>query len=234
MKRFLLGIFLCVFSLFSEAEINYVCVDNLRNADLLFVVNTKGNAITEVTEGLDHLPIDHVAIFYSDSASLEPMILQADYKGVRCCNLYSFWNESSVDTTVTANNSFSHPCVNDSLSPIILVGRIQVPFDLSSSLQKAFSFVGKKYDFYYLPDDDEIYCSELVQISFVDNQGKLLFSTIPMTFRDNQGEIPEFWVKHYAKKGIPIPEGEPGSNPGELSRRHQVKIIGRLTLCCKH
>ena len=76
--------------------------------------------------------------------------------------------------------------------------------------------MGKPYDYYYLPDDKEIYCSELVQISYVTDDGKLIFSTIPMTFRNREGEIPEFWVKHYAKKGIAIPEGEPGTNPGEL------------------
>ena len=69
-----------------------------------------------------------------------------------------------------------------------------------------------------------------MQISYVTDDGKLIFSTIPMTFRNREGEIPEFWVKHYAKKGIAIPEGEPGTNPGELSRRKEIKIIGRLVV----
>lgn len=234
MKHFLFGTFLCFFCLLSKAEMNFVCVDSIRTADLLFVVNTKGNAITAVTEGLNQLPIDHVAIFYNDSITSEPMILQADYKGVRCGSLISFWNESSTDSTITCERGYTHSCVNDSLSPIILVGRVQVPFDSQLSLKNAFSYLGRNYDYYYLPDDAEIYCSELVQKSYVDNQGKLLFSTIPMTFRDSHGAIPEFWVNHYAKKGIPVPEGKPGSNPGELSRRSMVKIIGRLMVCCSH
>ena len=54
-----------------------------------------------------------------------------------------------------------------------------------------------------------------------------------MTFRDSNGKIPQYWVQHYKKKGIAIPEGEPGSNPGDLSRRNIVKILGKLVLCHK-
>ena len=41
-----------------------VTPSELREGDLLFVVNRSGNAITQVTSGLDSLPIDHVAVFH--------------------------------------------------------------------------------------------------------------------------------------------------------------------------
>ena len=116
----------------------------------------------------------------------------------------------------------------DSASCIIVVGRVQVPFQPQNSVANALSHVGKPYDFYFLPDDEEMYCSELVQKCYVSASGDLLFTTIPMTFRTASGELPDYWVKHYQKKGIPIPEGAPGSNPGELSRRPQVRILGEL------
>lgn len=213
MKHFLFIFIALSFSLFGNAELASVSVDSLRSADLLFVVNNKGNAITAVTEGLGQLPIDHVAIFYTDSNTHTPSVVQADYEGVRCGTLQSFCYHD-IDTAAC----------------FVVVGRIDVPFDSIQSLKNALSHLGKPYDYYYLPDDKEIYCSELVQISYVTDEGKLIFSTIPMTFRNREGEIPEFWVKHYAKKGIAIPEGEPGTNPGELSRRKEIKIIGRLVV----
>ena len=213
MKYFLFIFVALSFRFFGNADLTYVSVDSLRSADLLFVVNNKGNAITAVTEGLDQLPIDHVAIYYTADSTHTPSVVQADYEGVRCNTLQSFCCHD-VDTA----------------SSFVVVGRVVTPFDSKQSLNNALVHVGKPYDYYYLPDDKEIYCSELVQISYVDENGKLIFSTIPMTFRDHEGEIPEFWVKHYGKKGITIPEGEPGTNPGELSRRKEIKIIGRLVV----
>jgi hypothetical protein len=40
--------------------------------------------------------------------------------------------------------------------------------------------------------------------------------------------VPEYWSRHYAKRGLKVPEGEPGSNPGDLSRRPCVTLLGRL------
>lgn len=208
MKRALWISLFCLCYQFGVAAL--VSVDSMRTADLLFVVNHKGNAITSVTEGYDQLPIDHVAIFFRDTVNLSPCVVQADYHGVRICSISDFVTEC------------------DSASCIIVVGRVQVPFQPQISVANALSHVGKSYDFYFLPDDEEMYCSELVQKCYVSASGDLLFTTIPMTFRTESGELPDYWVKHYQKKGISIPEGAPGSNPGELSRRPQVRILGEL------
>ncbi|MDO4511966.1 MAG: YiiX/YebB-like N1pC/P60 family cysteine hydrolase [Bacteroidales bacterium] len=210
MKRlFFFALYACW--ILTAAAFGSVKVDDLRDADLLFVVNTKGNAITAVTEGTDSLPIDHVAVLYRDAVMQVPCVLQADYEGVRCSTLAQFCTETVPDSSF-----------------MLLVGRVNCPIDAPASLNRAFSHLGKPYDFYYLADDSEIYCSELVQISYVDTQGRLIFSTIPMTFRNASGEIPEFWQSLYRKRGIPVPEGAPGTNPGELSRRKEVTILGVL------
>jgi hypothetical protein len=49
-----------------------------------------------------------------------------------------------------------------------------------------------------------------------------------MSFHDNSGEITNFWKEYYRKAGKEVPEGAPGSNPGDLSRNPKVKIIGQL------
>ena len=89
--------------------------------------------------------------------------------------------------------------------------------------------VGKPYDVLYLPGDSAIYCSELVQLNYVDSQGTLIFDPVPMSFHDATGQVTDYWREFYAARGLEVPEGEPGSNPGELSRRPQVSILGRLS-----
>ena len=211
MKHFLFIFIALSFSLFGNAELASVSVDSLRCADLLFLVNNKGNAITAVTEGLDQLPIDHVAIFYTDSNTHTPSVVQADYEGVRCGTLQSFCYHD-IDTAAC----------------FVVVGRIDVPFDSIQSLKNALSHLGKPYDYYYLPDDKEIYCSELVQKCYRSRDGELVFKPIPMSFHDKTGTITAYWRDYYARQGLKVPEGEPGSNPGDLSRSDKIVILGEL------
>ena len=100
--------------------------------------------------------------------------------------------------------------------------------DSKQSLRNALQYLGRPYDRLYLPNNDAIYCSELVQLSFVDKHGKRLFSPIPMSFHDATGRITDYWRQFYAKHQLEVPEGEPGTNPGELSQRREIRIKGRL------
>lgn len=100
--------------------------------------------------------------------------------------------------------------------------------DSKQSLRNALQYLGRPYDRLYLPDNDAIYCSELVQLSFVDKHGKRLFSPIPMSFHDATGHITDYWIQFYAKHNMEVPEGELGTNPGELSQRREIRIKGRL------
>ncbi len=96
------------------------------------------------------------------------------------------------------------------------------------SIANARRFLGQPYDSLYLPDNEAVYCSELVLLSFVNKRGKPIFQPIPMTFRDSSGQIPTYWQEFYERNGIAVPEGEAGSNPAELSQRKIVKIVGKL------
>ncbi|MBP3252139.1 MAG: hypothetical protein J6M25_05790 [Prevotella sp.] len=96
--------------------------------------------------------------------------------------------------------------------------------DRRQSLANARAYLGRAYDYLYLPDNDDIYCSELVQLAFVDRRGRPLFSPIPMSFHDATGRITDYWTQFYARRGLHVPEGQPGTNPGELSQRKQVKL----------
>lgn len=46
-----------------------------------------------------------------------------------------------------------------------------------------------------------------------------------MSFRDiNTGVVLPAWVEYYAKFGMSVPDGEPGSNPGSLSKDSRLSV----------
>ena len=212
---------------------------DLKDGDLLFVVNGNGNDITDVTVGVDGLGIDHVAV-YAEGNVIEAI----PESGVVESPLDSFLVRLSENETV-------------------LVGRVD-GLDVRASVDNARRLLGLPYDDIFMPGDSAVYCSELVQMSFAfsgqrervaadgtawttavkvvgtdgtdgtdctdgeDYAAEAVFATIPMSFHDSTGRVTEFWTKFYAARGLAVPEGEPGTNPGQLSRDPNVRILGRL------
>ena len=212
-----LNFMLVLFIIYGCSSIN---VSGLKEGDLLFVVNENGNNITRVTQGVEGLGIDHVAVI-ADGNIIEAI---PEYGVV----------ESPLDSFLVR--------LSDGES--VLVGRVK-GLDVKASVDNARRFLGLPYDDIFMPSDSTIYCSELVQKSFVfkrrnqrlqrlecgggdSNVCKLVFGTIPMSFHDSTGNVTEFWTKFYAARGLVVPEGEPGTNPGQLSRDPNVKILGFL------
>ena len=224
-------------------------IRNLRDGDLLFVVNGNGSNITSVTDGVDGLGIDHVAVFSQGN------VIEA------------------IPEYGVVENPLDSFFVKLSDGEFVLVGRVE-GLDVETSVTNARKFLGKPYDDIFMPSDSAIYCSELVQKSFVfkgkcglnmkdkvvgTRSGRadkcameevkeevkpgddakvstsgigskqLVFCTIPMSFHDSTGKVTEFWTKFYAARGLTVPEGEPGSNPGRLSRDPNVNILGKLS-----
>jgi len=184
-----------------------LAVEDLHEGDLLFACTDSANAITAVTTGTDGLPIDHVGILHRIGGDHGvPCVIEAVYAGV-CI--------TPLDTFVCRN-------------PHVVVGRVNVAFDVKASVRRALHYVGTAYDHYYLPGDSTLYCSELVQLCYTDMQGSLVFAPIAMSFHDASGQVTPYWTHFYHSRGLEVPEGEPGTNPGEMSRREQVSIIGAL------
>lgn len=219
MNVYLRVLAVAILSIVAGCSNGTVSISDLCDGDLLFVVNGNGNNITEVTRGADNLKIDHVAIF------AEGNIIEAiPEHGVV---------ESPLDSFLVRLNE----------KESVVVGRVK-ELDVRASVENARGFLGLPYDEIFMPSDSAIYCSELVQKSFVfktksavENQrGKVVdpqlsqsvFSTIPMSFHDSTGNVTDFWTKFYAARGLTVPEGMPGTNPGQLSRDSNVKILGRL------
>lgn len=108
-----------------------------------------------------------------------------------------------------------------------VIGRVKKA-DKRRSVENARRYLGRAYDRLYLPDNDDIYCSELVQFSFVDRHGQLVFEPVPMSFHDTTGQITDYWRHFYEQHQMEVPEGHPGTNPAELSQRPAIRLIGPL------
>ena len=191
---------------------------SLSTGDLLFHVVEKGNAITDVTPGM----IDHVAILISKDS-----VIEAVGAGVKTTPLDSLRQQEGYYQIGKVRGA----------DPILSVANARHflgrPYDRlylpdNEAIYCSDHFLGRPYDRLYLPDNEAIYCSELVQFSMVDKHGRQLLSPIPMSFHDASGRITPYWQQFYQKQNMEVPEGWPGSNPGELSKRKEVHIKGRL------
>ena len=181
----------------------------LQEGDLLFACSDTANAITRVTSGVEDLPIDHVGIVHRIGGDQGPLFVIEAVKPMVCL--------TPIDSFMCAAGQ-------------VVVGRVNVAMDVHKSVRRCLFMVGKPYDDLYLPGDSAIYCSELVQLNYVTPDGNLIFSPIPMSFHDATGQVTDYWRDFYAQRGMAVPEGFPGTNPGELSRRPQVTIVGKYPI----
>lgn len=186
----------------SAQRLENVGLGSLCEGDLLFCAQEKGNNITDVTQGVGGMKIDHVAIFHRQGG--RTFALEAIHSGVGLTPTDSFMARREV----------------------VLAARLRDTLGVARSVERALRFVGRPYDFNFMPDDSAFYCSELVQKCYRDSRGELVFKPIPMSFHDQSGRITPYWHAYYARQGLQVPEGEPGSNPGDLSRSAAICILG--------
>ena len=179
-----------------------------HDADLVFVAPPAANAITEVTCSDNDVVVDHVAIIHRIGGEHGlPYAIEA----------------ISDEVCLTPLDSF----IVHNIDCQLIVARIP-EIDAVNSVRNALRYVGKPYDDLYIPNDSAIYCSELVQLSFVDKTGAKVFPTIQMSFHDSTGNITDYWHEHYARHGMSVPEGEPGTNPAQLLQNPRTQIIIKM------
>lgn len=168
------------------------------NGDQLFFKGQSSqmeNAIRESTGSYTH-----VALMEVDSNGKMWVIEASPEKGVQRIK-YTDWLH---DNNGNCNNVY----------------RLAEPFDTAAVIARAKSLIGKPYDNAFLPDNDAYYCSEFIQAVFDG-----IFESKPMNWRDADGNLPEYWEKHFKELGIPVPEGVPGTNPTDLSKSEKLKKV---------
>lgn len=183
---------------------------DLKNGDLVFQANGQSEmseAIAVSTTLGDTLDFVHVGIISVIADSIPYVIEASPSAGVRMIKFKDF--------------------IHDGMTYV--VKRLNTPFDWAKTHMRAMKYMGKPYDWAYLPDNDSIYCSELVYLSFVDENEKPVFSTKPMNFRDKNGEMPTFWINLYSGLGLSVPEGVEGTNPNDMANDSRLMEVLRIT-----
>ena len=187
----------------------------LEPGDLLFQDSDGGplcEAIEAVTSGYEGAHLSHVGIVAGQKDGAY-VVIEAAAAGVDTVPLDRFLQRS-----LDANHR-----------PKVLVGRLKPPFGrlIPATLRHAKALQGKPYDKIFDIHNDAYYCSELVYCSFLAaNGGKTLFELQPMTFIDPAtGVTFGAWREYFDKLGVPIPEGQPGINPGGISRSTILTIV---------
>ncbi|MDF9800740.1 hypothetical protein OKW21_006003 [Catalinimonas alkaloidigena] len=188
-----------------------------QNGDLLFQDLDCGpycESIEKVTEGVDGADFSHMGIVVMQDD--QTYVIEAVSKGVIATPLKNFLQRN----------------VNDEGQPKIMVGRLKTAYQplIPSALIQAHALLGNPYDEIYTDGDEAYYCSELIYEIFKRaNQGKPLFPLAPMTYVDpDTGETFPIWKDYFAERGVKVPEGVAGINPGAISRSLYLEIIFRF------
>ena len=88
--------------------------------------------------------------------------------------------------------------------------------------ERAERYLGCEYNHSFYPDNGKFYCSQYIAEILP------IFDIVPMKFGDDVKEISDYWKKYYEKLGVPVPVGQPGTNPGQLAKSGKLKYIGKL------
>lgn len=186
---------------------------NISTGDLIFsCIGPMTDAISAVTEGYHGARINHVGVAVMNRKGL--YVLEAFPPEVRVTN----WEVYARRT--------EHP---RGASQRFLVGRLSASHQhlVPAAITHGLALRDLPYDELYSTDSQALYCSELVVDMFAAaNGGGPFFQEQPMSFRDQTtGEILPFWIDYYAYFGLPVPQGDPGSNPAALSLDERLEIV---------
>ncbi|WP_029059890.1 YiiX/YebB-like N1pC/P60 family cysteine hydrolase [Stappia stellulata] len=183
----------------------------MQDGDLAFsVIGSADNAISAVTSGYRGARVNHMGVVVATHHGT--FVLEAFPPEVR----------------LTKFEVFSRRSQTENGEPRLLFGRLKAPHRhlIDDALRYGIEQRNIPYDQLYLTGEGALYCSELVVDMFRHaNEGTPFFPERPMSFRDSTtGEIHTDWVAYYAYFGMTVPSGEPGSNPGDISKDPRLEI----------
>ena len=192
--------------------------ESLRTGDLIFVgipasysldSTSMDAAIADATGAPDSLNLIHVAI--AEVEGDQTWIIDATIKyGV---------DRHPLDTFLT---QFT---LKDGSYPVFEVMRLKDDHVAATAVERAKIFLGTPYDVAFLPDNGAFYCTELVQVSYLTEDGTRIFPSAPMNFKNAEGEFPLYWQQLFALIGQPIPQDIPGTNPQAMARDPQLRPV---------
>ncbi len=176
--------------------------DRLQPGDLLF----QAEAGTDFTDaiatatGRDSVSYTHVGIYVV--ADGRPCVVEAiPSRGVTLTPLDTFLVQSAAVQAMRLE-----------LADVAEASDLQ-----RRAAQEAMKMLGRPYDGVFAAGDSAIYCSELVQIAYRRAARREIFPSTPMNFLAPDSTMPQYWIDHFREAGLPIPQGQPGTNPTALS-----------------
>lgn len=208
MQKLLLFCFLCAASCAGAFE--------LKTGDLLFQIGPGSDferAVSAATSGRKNLPFTHVGV--AERTPDGAFVWEASPQG---------------GVTRSPMDVFLAQAAQYNGRPAVEVYRLKRRYRglIPAAMARLHALEGLSYDFLFQPDNETYYCSELVQAAFLDAQGNFLFPSAPMSFKDKQtGEISPLWAVYFAARAAAVPEGKPGTNPGDLSKSGALKRVYR-------
>ncbi|MFV0143871.1 YiiX/YebB-like N1pC/P60 family cysteine hydrolase [Empedobacter falsenii] len=195
-------------------EKKHLSIKNIQNGDLIFVgalTEELSGAISRATKISDQTNFDHVGLIEKTTDSIF-VLHAAPMGGSQREEIHHFYNAQTEK-----NNQI-----------VIYRLKKEVQSTIPNAIVKAKTMLGKPYNWLYILNDDELYCSDFVERAFRDDQ---VFELIPMNFKNKEtGIIDDFWIDFYRKKGKEVPQDEPGTNPNQLATSEKLIRIGELRL----
>ncbi len=187
--------------------------------DLIFIqMGDDSDAISTVTVGWHGARLNHMGVLVKVQGS--DWVLEAYPPKVM----------------LTAFTQFIERSKNSIGKVRYLVGRLRPEWQhlIPAAIAYGRKHLGIPYDNRFLTDEEHLYCSELVVDMFkAANGAQEFFPEKPMSFTDPAtGEISTAWVNYYHFFGMDVPQGAPGSNPGDVSsdpRLDIIKVVGPVS-----
>ena len=200
-----------------KAEPAEAQTEQLQTGDLVFVAlpldfmadtTEMGSAIAASTG--DSIGINYIHVAIAEVANDSVWIIDATLAhGVDRHPLDTFFCDFTLD---------------DGSLPQMDIMRLSDNSQATKYVENAKQFTGRGYDLYFLPDNDELYCSELVRNSYINGE-EHIFSEAPMNFKAEDGTFPPYWVWLFEEIGQPIPQGLPGTNPNAMSKEKCLEKV---------
>ncbi len=185
----------------------------IQSGDLLFQAGERGGmagAIVDATGTDRDVNFTHVGI--AIIAEGADSVLEASSAG---------------GVRMVALNDFLDGAARIDGRPAVVAMRLRDTAGVAAAIKKSRTFVGQPYDYYYLPNNGRMYCSELVWESFLKPDEEPIFTAHAMNFRAADGEMPQFWVDLFRELGEEVPEGMSGTNPNDMSQEEILTEVYR-------
>lgn len=113
--------------------------------------------------------------------------------------------------------------LKDGSLPVFEIKRPDVDASQAEAfVQNAKKFLGLPYDCSFAPDNDSLYCSELVLNSYVSSPDSPIFSEYPMDFHNATGEMPAYWTELFDILGKSVPQGKTGTTPAQMAEEKNL------------